>query len=315
MRKKKCMKLMNKLIEPVIRLIGKQIALKRDRQEVFEHYLAVCAIFRDEAFYLEEWLSFHHLMGVSHFYLYNDRSEDDYMTVLTPWIEKGFVTLVDWHAKNQKPAYNHCIKKNKMKARWIAFIDLDEFLFSPLSKDITSVLKQYSDCAAIFVYWVLFGSSGHINKPKEGVIKSYTKCMDFESALNDNFDHQKNSDNMSNYVTGWSQDGKSIINPRLVKEYNVHAPKSFWKGALVNENRVIPKLKNRDKEITLSYSIFRINHYWSKSIQDIVEKVAKGSVCNNKRAKRNLDRWLEREKQLNVAEDTTVFDILNQPSV
>lgn len=305
------MKALKKIVGKVKNLIGSLASVCLDSKKQFSHYLTVCAIFRDEASFIEEWLEFHQKIGVTHFYLYNDRSADDYMSVLKPWIERGFVTLVDWHGENQKSAYNHCIKKNKMKSRWIAFIDLDEFLFSPLSKDITSVLKQYSDCAAIFVYWVLFGSSGHIKKPQDGVIKSYTKCMDFESALIDNFDHQKNLDDMSNYVTGWSQDGKSIINPRLVKEYNIHAPKSFWKGSLVNENRVIPKLKNRDKETTLSYSIFRINHYWSKSIQDIVEKVAKGSVCNNKRPKRNLERWLEREKQLNVSEDTAIFDILN----
>lgn len=31
-------------------------------------YLAVCAIFRDEAPYLAEWIEFHRLVGVEHFY-------------------------------------------------------------------------------------------------------------------------------------------------------------------------------------------------------------------------------------------------------
>ena len=44
--------------------------------------LAVCAIFRDEAQYLDEWLTFHHGVGVERFFLYNDRSTDDYRTPL-----------------------------------------------------------------------------------------------------------------------------------------------------------------------------------------------------------------------------------------
>jgi hypothetical protein len=309
------MKIIRKLALRAKSTLRKRIALYQDRKDFFNHYLSVCAIFRDEALYLEEWLSFHYNIGVNHFYLYNDRSEDNYLSVLSPWIKKGIVTLVDWHGLNQKTAYNHCINYRKMESRWIAFIDLDEFLFSPRTKDLASVLREYSDCSAIFVYWVLFGSSGHAVRPNASVIESYTKCMDFNSALNDRFDHQKNPENMSNYVTGWAQDGKSIVNPRLVNEYNIHAPKSLWKGTLLNENRDIPKLKNRGKETTLTYSIFRINHYWSKSIQDMVEKVDKGSVCDNKRPKRNLDRWLEREKQLNVAEDTIILDIMDLPSV
>lgn len=38
--------------------------------------LAVCAIFKDEAAYLREWLDFHLLMGVEHFYLYDNGSSD-----------------------------------------------------------------------------------------------------------------------------------------------------------------------------------------------------------------------------------------------
>ena len=34
-------------------------------------YLSICAIYRDEAPYLVEWIEFHRLVGVEHFYLYD----------------------------------------------------------------------------------------------------------------------------------------------------------------------------------------------------------------------------------------------------
>lgn len=291
-------------------LFGARIARYQDRKKNYKNYLSICAIFRNEAIYLGEWIEFHYRIGVDHFYLYNDRSNDEYLAVLAPWIDKGIVTLKDWHGKTQKSAYNDCIDRNKIDSKWIAFIDIDEFLFSPSGDNLKYVLAEYNDCVAIFVYWVLYGSSGHVKRPKGKVTMNYTKCMDYESALKDNFDHQWDAEDMSNYVTGWAQDGKSIVNPRFVREYNIHGPKFLWSGVLLNENRVIPVLKNQGNSSTYSYSILRINHYWSKSIEDLKEKVDRGSVCNNKRPKRNLSRWIEREKHLNVVEDKVIFNSL-----
>jgi hypothetical protein len=38
--------------------------------------LAICAIIRDEALYLEEWVAFHMIMGVSAFCIYDNGSTD-----------------------------------------------------------------------------------------------------------------------------------------------------------------------------------------------------------------------------------------------
>ncbi len=34
--------------------------------------MSLCAIFKDEADYLREWIEFHRIVGVEHFYLYNN---------------------------------------------------------------------------------------------------------------------------------------------------------------------------------------------------------------------------------------------------
>jgi hypothetical protein len=43
-----------------------------------KHYLSICAIFKDEAPYLQEWIEFHRLLGVEKFYLYNNNSRDNF---------------------------------------------------------------------------------------------------------------------------------------------------------------------------------------------------------------------------------------------
>ncbi len=298
------MKLLRSVTSLFESVFGKGIAKLRNRQKTFQYELAVCAIFKNEGRFLQEWLTFHHGIGVNHFYLYNDASEDDFQSVLQPWIARGLVTIIEWPTQAQVPAYNHCVRTFRQQAKWIAFIDLDEFLFSPQGQDLPQVLQEYADLPAIFVYWVLFGSSGHTTRSHEPVVESYTRCMDFNAAINDNFDHG-NEPGKPNYVSGWAVDGKSIVNPRLVRTYNIHKPKTLWLGETLDENRNIPRVKAEGG--TPSYAKLRINHYWSKSIEDLTEKVERGSICNKRRPKRNLERWLTREKLLNVAEDTSIL--------
>ena len=53
-------------------------------------YLSVCAIYKNEARYLAEWLEFHLLAGVEHFFLYNNDSTDDHREVLAPYLRAGW---------------------------------------------------------------------------------------------------------------------------------------------------------------------------------------------------------------------------------
>lgn len=287
--------------------LGRAIARSRDRRAAFRHELSIGAIFKDEGHYLDEWLTFHHGVGVEHFYLYDDNSTDGSRAVLDPWVRRGLVTVLPWSARlGQVPAYNDCIRRVRSQTRWLALIDIDEFLFSPRCPDLRQVLRDYADVPAIFVYWVLFGSNGHASRPEGSVIDSYTRCLDRESALRDDFDHRKEPDR-AEYVTGWAKDGKSIVNPRMVRKYVVHRPRELWDGELLDENR-LPPVQRAEGE-SLRYDILRINHYWSKSIEDLAAKVERGSICDRNRPKRKLETWLARERMLNVSTDTTILPI------
>jgi hypothetical protein len=136
------------------------------------------------------------------------------------------------------------------------------------------------------------------------VIENYTHCMDLQTAIHDEFDHRKEP-GKTNYVTGWAQDGKSIVNPRLVRTFLVHKPKEVWVGQTVDENRRRPQQRVKGAEI--SYSVIRINHYWSKSIEELVGKVGKGMVNYKTQPTKEVENWLRREKALNVAEDCTIL--------
>ena len=60
-------------------------------KNLFLYDLAVTAILKDEGHYLKEWLDYHLLAGVDHFYLYNNDSTDNQAEVAAPYVKAGLV--------------------------------------------------------------------------------------------------------------------------------------------------------------------------------------------------------------------------------
>src|SRR3954471_2534916 len=128
--------------------------------------VAVCAIFRDEARYLAEWVTFHRLQGVERFWLYDNRSQDDWESALAPELAAGVVSVTPWpeHA-GQRAAYADCLERHRDEARWIAFIDADEFLFARSGRPLPEVLERFDSHPGVVVNWRIFGSNGHEDAP------------------------------------------------------------------------------------------------------------------------------------------------------
>ena len=49
--------------------------------------------------------------------------------------------------------------------RWLAAIDLDEFLYPVQTQTVSEVLKDYEGYPSIAVNWRCFGSGGNLNRP------------------------------------------------------------------------------------------------------------------------------------------------------
>jgi len=145
------------------------ILLLASKINAAQYNLSICAIFKNEAPYFKEWIEFHKLQGVEHFFLYNNNSDDDYLTVLQPYINTGEVTLRQWpyeynsELKNLeiiiRNAYADCIQTYRTMTNWLAVIDIDEFLFCPDGQDLPSFLIDYEGYGGVCVNWRLFGTS------------------------------------------------------------------------------------------------------------------------------------------------------------
>lgn len=275
------------------------------RRDDLGHGLVVVAVFRNEASYLDEWLTFHGGVGVEHFVLYDDASTDAPATVLAPWIEAGRATLLAAEGREQLQVYADALERFGPDARWMAFLDIDEFLFSPSARDLRTVLSDYAEHPAVFVHWLLFGSNGHRSRPEGSVIESYTRCLGLQGAAEEVYDH--GAVGAPDYVTGWARCGKSVVDPRRVRIMGAHVPRALTQGTLVDETARPAVHRGPPRGFTCDR--LRINHYWSKSIEELTAKVRRGSIFRRSRPPRHVDAWLRREACLNRVEDVTILPL------
>lgn len=145
----------------------------------YQYEIAACLIFQNEAFYLKEWIEYHRLIGVEHFYLFDNGSTDDYMPYIAPYIHSGLVELYSYpylgsnqaeYNEIQCSVYNYALQLACGKVKWLAIIDADEFIFPVQSTPLISILNDYEDYGGVYLNYLMFGTA-HIEKmPKKQLI-------------------------------------------------------------------------------------------------------------------------------------------------
>lgn len=140
---------------------------------------AVVAFFKNEARYLKEWIEYHRLIGIDHFYLYDNCSTDNSFAVLQPYINKGWVSAFVWqdhipeYLMQQESmqilgprvrAYEHAAKYAAAgETEWLMVIDVDDFLVPAEMQSVQSYLDANKECDAIYCDTVCF-QARHYNE-------------------------------------------------------------------------------------------------------------------------------------------------------
>lgn len=252
----------------------------------YKYDLAICAIFKNESPYLKEWIDYHHkILKVSHFYLYNNESTDNYKEVLQPYIAQGIVELIDWDSTEQHAmrdqitgaawndyqigAYNDCMQSRAMnRARWVAAIDIDEFIVptngvKSFHKLLKRSAKPFSCIGTLQIYWKVFGTSNvwELDDNKLMIEQLYHRAKD---------NH------------GWNRRMvKSISRPEAVDVCLIHEA----------------QLHRRYRSKKVAADLCSVHHYWAgteKRFQDKRQPIF-GQV----------------QEQFNAVEDRTIFQYLD----
>jgi hypothetical protein len=257
--------------------------LETDRK----HFLVFASIFKAENHYLREWLEYHRLVGVDHFYLYDNDGGQAAKELLKPYVEQGLVTRNDWAhfdgTKRDRPtpwgqrnknhlAFGHAAEHYRHEACWMMKIDIDEFLV-PLvgEKSLVSALEGHdrAKVKGVRIPRFNFGDNGHQARPEGLVTASYTR----------------REATASNH--------KDLANCAFLSD-NRHANSAHWWhykwfrfGEFVREDRV---------------SNLRIHHYYTKSLEEHLQRQ------NTSRGRKPTEEgFRERNRGRNDVEDSSML--------
>lgn len=234
------------------------IRLKKEIKKnttVPEHYLSVCAIAKNEGPYFTEWIEWHLRQGVEKFYIYDNESTDGTKEVLKPYIESGIVEYIYWPGhRRQLAAYDDCLENNRFSSRWIAFIDMDEFIVPVKDASIPKFLNRFEPFSAVEINWLIYGSGGQQTKTPGTMMERFR----FHS-------------NPGHYL---NRHVKSIVDPRRVFTM-IGCHEAAKISDYIADSHLQPIKKNfREREP--QQDVIRINHYAVRSYEEFIEKQARG---------------------------------------
>lgn len=261
-----------------------------------QYYLTIATVLRNEGLYIREWLAFYRAIGVDHILIYDNDSTDGFQNLIRDHLADGFVEIVPWPhfvqgINFQHLGFAHAVSYMAGRTTWLALLDLDEFLFSTRSINLSDTLSDYEDLPALAAYWINYGTSGHHRRPPGLVTESFTlRAADNGVAA------------IKNY--------KSIVQPHRIKAtLGAHRFLTDLDPVVAfNENRE-PLTDARRREQQHSAEILRINHYFSRSWEEFETRSREGWARFRPRLTREREAKLSLIER-NEVEDTSIAAII-----
>ena len=218
-----------------------------------KNYLSVVAIAYNEDPYFNEFIHYYRLLGVDHFYFYDNGNTIPLSETIRQ--HAAYCTVIDFPGKaRQMEAYLHYCRTFGKDSRWAAFIDLDEYIVPKTTYKLSDFLKGYEHADALAVNWVMFGHNNHEKKPAGLTTENFTR-----------------SEGVSNLHI------KTIANPqKVVKFADPH-------HVILKENSVYVDAKNNP--VTAAFhkydtkDLIQLNHYFTKSLEEFTAKINRGRAA------------------------------------
>lgn len=246
--------------------------------------LICCAVSKHEGRYLKHWIDWHHRLGIEKFVIYDEGSEHLALRELQDYCWNGLVEYVPATTHPvQYQAYANCASRYAGRAKWILYIDIDEFVnpYGLESMDLKLWLRnyEYRSIAGVAIAWHCFGSNAENIYTPHPVWERITQRVDYEGA----HPHSKHI--------------KSFMRPEFISEFNdPHWIKTKPGFVTVDPNmRVITISEYAANDFPVDKIV--LNHYSTKTKEEWLGKFARGSADSgpdayNARKMEDFDRHM-----------------------
>lgn len=275
------------------------------------HGIAIVAIVKNESRYICEWAEFHHKAGVRHFYIYDNGSSDNTEEILQQSLPQEALSIIPWSQTlgdaryknstihNQVLAYAHAASNFGCEYRWMAFIDVDEFMVPKREASLTDALDKLLHCKNISLPWHMYGTSGHKTDPGGSVLKNYR--FRYDNPIN-------GEARLRNF--------KCIVDPCSLTSVRVHSMQTDGQWVTSNDQGQTSAVKQRFDADFYSADEIQLNHYYTRSEDEFMAKINKGHIVKNRSSRyaEKLPKVLQ-IIDLHRVKDTCALDYLDRTGV
>ncbi|WP_251978355.1 glycosyltransferase family 2 protein [Salinicola avicenniae] len=257
------------------------------------HYrFAIAAIVKNERPYLAEWITHHRLIGIEHFYIADNGSDDGTAELLADWQAQGWLTTQRWVPgdRAQTSWYRHVLTHEARNVDYLLFLDADEFLVDvdgdqPLARLLP--LLERPEVGAVAINWRIFGSGGLRFRQPGGVLSRFRRASVSSHSVNCHV--------------------KSIVKPRCATSVTAHTatllPGFQYLTANGQQAAFLEDKPGTGRTRTVVETPCRVYHYNIKSLEEYVDtKMPRGRA--NMAAGHTRDLTYFRNHDLNDTEVT-----------
>jgi hypothetical protein len=136
-------------------------------------------------------------------------------------------------------------------------MDVDEFLVPLKGHSVPEILRRFEYAPGVVINWVTFGTNGRMIRERGLVIERFTRHTPFNLYRN--------------------RHTKTIVNPRIVARCDVHG--HFYLNGRFAVDMEGSEVKKYCVFRQAVHVTLRINHYWTKSVEEFRLKCIRGEVA------------------------------------
>ena len=271
--------------------------------------VCICTPVKKENRYIKEYVEHYKNYGVDKIFLYDNNEIDGERleNVIGKYIKKGLVEVFDYRGKI-KPFFNimnDCYRRNYKKFDWLIFFEVDEHIHLSNYNNIKLYLQReaFKNCEIIHLNWVYHTDNNLIyydNRPL------HIRFPEVEPNARNNVKNSKNcvKSILRGHIPNIVINSAHRLNRKIkLKRCNGFGNPEVFKGIHTHNS---------------DFRFYYIDHYYSKSLEEFVEKINKGDGLHGqngsfkylrvssyfKRSKLTLEKlnFIENRTKLNLTE-------------
>ena len=225
--------------------------------------ICICTLGKNENKYIREFVIFYKKIGVDKIYIYdnNNINGERFDYSIKDYIQIGFVQVINWRGKKlpQLKIMNNCYQKYYKKYDWFIFYDIDEYIHLKDYSNIKYFLneKKFYKCQLIYLNLLPHTDNNKLYYENRSLFERFPELVP------------------KNKPEGQLLEIKFILKGHIKKvriksqHYCNNKLKNCNGFGKTNTNR---RIYTREPD----YKYYYIDHFYSKSTEELIEKINKG---------------------------------------